>query len=517
MALEEKLAAANQENVRRAKRLVVLACLAGLGIVLFALSSSWDPAQLGENIIPPDKIGPAPGRITAPSKAKTTVDQAVVISNLPVNPDKAVPSSREPDCTTSDQSDELCQKTRTLFKEDLKAFKTNLEPPLKVGSVHQWAPDVHAKIFENKRVALKAFSDGDYSSALAQIRAAAAESSRILKVREANFDTHLKAAVSGFESNQYEPARAEIDNALLLYPNDQIAQEYRVRIELMPKVLGYLEESYKAWAENDFRSELSYLEKIIQLDPARKKEKSRLDLLSKKIAEEDFAILLSKGLQAIEHRDLGAAQINLEKARRIFSNRAELSFLKENIERLDRELSIANALRDANQAVSHDDWDRAYQAFSKAKSIDPTNSAATEGERIATELLAGRQGLDSFLKQPARLSSKTVATAAQWLLENVRHLTRLSPTLKVRSERLSKLISQANTPVEVVVKSDGKTEITVRRVGIVGKTLEKVINLRPGDYTFEGKRAGYKSKLVKLTVPFNGTGIEIRIICDEQI
>ena len=174
-------------------------------------------------------------------------------------------------------------------------------------------------------------------------------------------------------------------------------------------------------------------------------------------------------------------------------------------------------MRDANQAVSHDDWDRAYQAFSKAKSIDPTNSAATEGERIATELLAGRQGLDSFLKQPARLSSKTVATAAQRLLENVRHLTGLSPTLKARSERLSKLISQANTPVEVVVKSDGKTEITVRKIGIVGKTLEKVINLRPGDYTFEGKRAGYKSKLVKLTVPPNGTGIVIRIICDEQI
>ena len=202
MALEEKLAAANQENVRRAKRLVVLACLAGLGIVLFALSSSWDPAQLGENNIPPDKTGSAPGRITAPGKVQTTVDQAVVISNRPVNPDKAEPSSREPDCTTSDQSDERCQKTRALFKEELKAFETNLEPPLKVGSVYQWAPDVHAKIFEHKRVAVKAFSDGDYSSALVQIRAAATESSRILKVREANFDTHLKAAVSGFEANQ---------------------------------------------------------------------------------------------------------------------------------------------------------------------------------------------------------------------------------------------------------------------------------------------------------------------------
>ena len=67
------------------------------------------------------------------------------------------------------------------------------------------------------------------------------------------------------------------------------------------------------------------------------------------------------------------------------------------------------------------------------------------------------------------------------------------------------------------MKSDGKTDITVRRIGIVGKTLEKVIKLRPGDYTFEGTRTGYKSKLINISVPVDGEGIEIRIICDEQI
>ena len=110
-----------------------------------------------------------------------------------------------------------------------------------------------------------------------------------------------------------------------------------------------------------------------------------------------------------------------------------------------------------------------------------------------------------------------VLTASQRLLENIKHLTGLSPILKSRSEQLSKFISKATTPVEVVIKSDGKTEITVRKVGIVGKTHIKTINLRPGGYTFEGKRAGYKSKLVNLRVPFDGVGIEIRIVCDEQI
>lgn len=516
MSLNEKLVAANQDYGRRAKRLLVLACSVGLGIFLLTLLSFWEPTWFNQNVAEQIKGSP-PSRITASDKTEIAVNQAVVISKRPAILYKAVPSSREPNCTTGDQSDEHCQKARAMFKEELKTFEANLEPKLKEGSVHQWAPEIHTKISEHKRMALEAFSDSNYSSALAQIRAAANESSKILKVKEANFNTHLKAAISKFEINQYEFALAEIDNALLLRPNDPVAQEYRVRIELLPNVLSYLEESYKARAENDFRSERVHLEKVIGLDPARNSEKTRLDFLREKIAEEDFATLLSKGLKAVKNRNLKAAQVSLKKAQKIFPNSVELSFLNKSIRRLDRELSLAAALSNANKAVSQDKWGHAFQEFSKAVSIDSTNRAAIEGVRISTNLLSGRKELDSYLKQPARLSSKMVARAAQRLLENIRHLTGLSPALKARSEKLFNIISQANTPVKVMVKSDGKTEITVRSVGIVGKTLKKIINLRPGNYLFEGKRAGYKSKIVRLTVPFNGTGVEIQIICNEQV
>ncbi|MDA1023314.1 MAG: hypothetical protein O2817_08245 [Proteobacteria bacterium] len=517
MALEEKLAAANQENVGRAKRLAVLVCLAGLGVALFALSPSWTSTPLIEKINPSEKASPAPGAITAPGKAKPTVDQPTAITDRVAEPDKVGSTPKKLDCAASDQVDERCQRIRDNFKKELKAFEASFEPKLRLASVQQWSTDVHDKIFEHKQAALQAFSEGNYSSALDQIRAAAKESSKILKVKDARFDIHLKAAVSALGSNQFEIAQAEIASALLMSPDHLIAHGYRNQIELMPKVNGYLDGAYKARAENDLRSERSFLEKVIQLDTAREKEKTRLELLRKEIAEEDFANFMSKGIGAVGRRDVRTARTSMEKAQNFFPDRAELSFLKKRIERLDRELSVESSVNEANRAVSQDEWDHAYQAFSKAILIDPTNTAAIEGKRIADQVVVGRQGLDRYLERPDRLSSKAVAAAAQRLLASVQHLTAISPTLKVRSEQVSKLISQVNKPVEVVVKSDGKTEISVRRIGIVGKTLEKVINLRPGDYTFEGKRVGYKSKLVKLTVPFNGTGLEIKIICDEQI
>lgn len=541
MTLEEKLAAANRENVRRVKRLALVAGLFGFGVGVFALVSAWDPAWLERNSVPsgPADLSPANkpalGNISEPIQPNPTVDQATLTPGPTVEPDRAVkpelkpefkpeikPDEAEPgserfDCTTNDPTGQACKRARALFKEELKAFEADLEPRLKAGSVHQWAADVHNKIFELKAAALQAFGAGDYSSALSRVRAATIETLRILKVRDANFAAHLKAAVSAFDTNRYERARAEIDRALLMRPDHPTAQEYQARIELMPKVLSYLEAAAKARAENELRSEKAYLEKVIRLDPARRNEKSRLTFLNKKIAEEDFASHLSTGLQAVERRDLGAARTSLTHARAKFPDRPELTVLKKNIEALSRDLSLESALNEANQSVSNDDWDRAYQAFSKANSIDPANATAVEGERIAAEMLAGRRGLDRFLKRPDRLASKTVAAAARQALEEVRHLTGLSPTLKDSTEKLSKLIEHASRPVEVLVKSDGKTDITVRRIGIVGKTLEKVIKLRPGDYTFEGTRTGYKSKLINISVPVDGEGIEIRIICDEQI
>ena len=541
MTLEEKLAAANRENVRRVKRLALVAGLFGFGVGVFALVSAWDPAWLERNSVPsgPADLSPANkpalGNISEPIQPNPTVDQATLTPGPTVEPDRAVkpelkpefkpeitPDEAEPgserfDCTTNDPTGQACKRVRALFKEELKAFEADLEPRLKAGAVHQWAADVHNKIFELKAAALQAFGAGDYSSALSRVRAATIETLRILKVRDANFAAHLKAAVSAFDTNRYERARAEIDRALLMRPDHPTAQEYQARIELMPKVLSYLEAAAKARAENELRSEKAYLEKVIRLDPARRNEKSRLTFLNKKIAEEDFASHLSTGLQAVERRDLGAARTSLTHARAKFPDRPELTVLKKNIEALSRDLSLESALNEANQSVSNDDWDRAYQAFSKANSIDPANATAVEGERIAAEMLAGRRGLDRFLKRPDRLASKTVAAAARQALEEVRHLTGLSPTLKDSTEKLSKMIEHASRPVEVLVKSDGKTDITVRRIGIVGKTLEKVIKLRPGDYTFEGTRTGYKSKLINISVPVDGEGIEIRIICDEQI
>ncbi|MEQ8938939.1 MAG: hypothetical protein RLT30_09585, partial [Gammaproteobacteria bacterium] len=79
------------------------------------------------------------------------------------------------------------------------------------------------------------------------------------------------------------------------------------------------------------------------------------------------------------------------------------------------------------------------------------------------------------------------------------------------------LIDNMNKKVDVVVKSDNKTNVLVRGVGIVGMTDSKTIQLKPGSYKFEGKREGYKSKLIDVLVPYDKNQMQLTVVCDEPI
>ena len=69
--------------------------------------------------------------------------------------------------------------------------------------------------------------------------------------------------------------------------------------------------------------------------------------------------------------------------------------------------------------------------------------------------------------------------------------------------------------MKITVISDGLTEISVRRVGQVGRHERATIELTPGRYELEGRRPGYRSKLVALDVNFGIERMQVEVVCDE--
>jgi hypothetical protein len=92
-----------------------------------------------------------------------------------------------------------------------------------------------------------------------------------------------------------------------------------------------------------------------------------------------------------------------------------------------------------------------------------------------------------------------------------------STALSQKTHALSELIAAYSKKVFVKVLSDKQTKISVRGVGQVGVVTEKIIQLNPGSYTFEGKRDGYKSKLLRISVSPGDNQVEVKLICDERV
>ena len=91
------------------------------------------------------------------------------------------------------------------------------------------------------------------------------------------------------------------------------------------------------------------------------------------------------------------------------------------------------------------------------------------------------------------------------------------PMLRRQIESLAERIAVATTPIRVELVSDNLTEVTVYRVGRLGRFSQQVLDLRPGTYTVVGSRAGYRDVRRRLTVDPNRTSKPLDVRCEEKI
>jgi len=406
---------------------------------------------------------------------------------------------------------------REQFKSQLKIFHGETEPALAAASASVWAADAHELIFDGKEKSLRAFDAGNYSSAVGLLQNAQTTAEGILRQAEERFRVNLKAAAEAFDADDHQAAAAAITTALLLKPRHAAARELRGRIDVLPQVLELLQTAARARAENRPQTEQKALAEIVRLDPARSAARQRLQAVTEAIAERAFTENITAGFGALEKRDLAAAQRHWAAAKRVFPGREEAAVLGREIHDLNRALTLQKHLRAGARAAAADDWGGALRAFQLAGKIDAVHAEAVAGEKRARAILSARKNMDSHIARRQRLASPNVAAAAEKLLAGARKLYPFSPSLARRGEELAALLAAARRPATVTVHSDNQTDIRVRGVGVIGKTERRTLELRPGVYTFEGRRRGYRSKLVTLTVNHDRAPLAVTVVCDEQI
>jgi hypothetical protein len=83
--------------------------------------------------------------------------------------------------------------------------------------------------------------------------------------------------------------------------------------------------------------------------------------------------------------------------------------------------------------------------------------------------------------------------------------------------QLQESVRLALIPVELIIHSDMQTEVAIYHVGRLGHFEEKIISLRPGNYTVTGSRPGFRDvrRVIKLRPDSSMPPILIR--CEEPV
>jgi hypothetical protein len=480
--LTEKIARARQAKRQNFLRLIAFGSAALLLLALVFFFSSYSPSE--------------PEQPVATEQPETA----------------APPQPSDSTATPAGDSE-----VRESYLEAYAHYQNVLRPQLDEIDIRSWDKALTERLQQGEADAIEAFSAGDYGKANSAMKALNTLAETTLENSRQAFTEAMKNAEQAYDALDYNRARLEADKVLMHKAEDEAAQQLSAKIEQIPQLASLEKAINVARAENNPARELALINDLLQIDSEREAMKQRAASLRSQLAANRYDQHIARGYRAVDAADLSAAKTALNQARQLYAGRAENQQLAAAITELESRLVYESSVTAAQAAQQADNWQSAVKQWQQALQQRPADKTSSDNLTRAEHIVSLQQQMQALLANPQRLSNKLVKSKAEIALIQAEPLRGASPSLNAAANKLRDSMNAANKPVTVEVISDGETAISVRGVGVVGTTRAKTIELKPGTYQFEGKRQGYKSKIVEVTIPPDTASYQVSIVADERI
>ena len=408
-------------------------------------------------------------------------------------------------------------EARELFMQALEKYRSGPKVEIESEGFAAWNAEAKAEIEADENAAVAAFARNAFSEALSGLAGTVARAERELAARETAFGEALNAADAARVAANSPLASGLIAKALKWKPTDPEARALARRIENLPALVEALEAAHVVRVENRPEREIEALREVLALDPDHPDAKARAETLARELGGKRYARALHQGFAAADDGKLDIAQTRLAEARAFAPAREETLALDREIAALAHRISVRQTLERADAHSVGDRWKEAAEGYADALKKDPGHGIASQRLDRAREILATREAVEELLAKPERLGGAKAERKITALVDKGVALAAYSPSLARSLKELAQQSERYREEISVRVVSDGRTNIAVRGIGRVGEVDAKDIRLRPGRYTFEGRRKGYHDKLVVVTLTPEDAGRQVEVACDTPL
>jgi tetratricopeptide (TPR) repeat protein len=271
-----------------------------------------------------------------------------------------------------------------------------------------------------------------------------------------------------------------------------------------------------AAAGNLSAAQLDFQE-ALRLDPQSQQAREGLQRVKSRMAAEEFRRWMAEGFKALNAGDLATAQARFLKAKILRPDAPEVAEALAQTERGLRTARIEAARQRALTAEQREDWIGALAAYEETLGMEPAIQFAQQGKERAVALVTLERRIAFFVNQPGLLDSDAHLENAARLLQDIQAAPPVGSRLRAEADKLGAMVQTAKTPVRVRLESDSLTEVSVYRVGRLGRFGTRELSLRPGTYTVAGSRDGYRDERLELIVKPGPESIRVTIICKVKV
>jgi len=400
-------------------------------------------------------------------------------------------------------------EAKARYEKSLKAARDQ--------AADSWAAEDLAAAIDMGAAAAASVASSDFADAAQRYDAAERHVTEIAGRAESVYADALARGEAAIQAGDQVQAIESFRLALAIRPDTEPAQSGLARANGLASVLAQMKSGDAHAQAGEWRAARDDYARAAKLDSAFLPAKQALARAERNLANAEFGQLIARGLAHLDRAEwTDAAQAYQSAARLRPHDRSAADGLARAKEGLERK-QLAELRSDAQSLEAAERWREALAAYRRALSVDSSLDFAKRGVERSERMVSLHTELDALLADPKRLYSPTVREAARKVLASAQSAPAGGPRLTQARERLDTALHRATTPIAVLLSSDDATEVTVYRVGSLGRFRTREIDLTPGTYTVVGSRAGYKDVRIELTVDPDAPSPRVLVACKEPV
>lgn len=461
----------------------------------------------------PDLLAPSDSVQTSTQPGSSTPVAAPGVAQAPT----ATPTSTTPSSAAAQSPWQQAQadRERAAAKTALDALLA-LQYELQERKAEDWAKAEFDAATALAQQGDAAYRDSRFGDAAARYREGEAALRSLRDGIPARLEERLAAGEAAFAAGDQATAVASFSDAAAIEPANARAVTGLERSRRLDQLGAHLSAGKSQESAGQFEQAAASYREALSLDSNWEPARQALAAVEARITGERSAARMSAGYAAL-------AAVRLEDARREFQAAIPLgggTAAREGLQQAEFQIGqqrIGVLLGSADEAERNEDWKRALSQYESALAIDPALGSASAGRDRARTRLALDEALARITAEPGKLANDAARKAAEKLISSASAIPSPGPQLVARIAAARETLTAMRTELPVQLRSDGKTDVIVFRVGSLGSFAEKQLSLLPGDYVAVGRRDGFRDVRVEFSLRPGKPMATVMVQCGQKI